>query len=239
MLPEDAVAALLRAHPRRRRRRPVPAAADRLLRRRRGRRRRGGRRRPGDCRLREPARSDGWLRQAVWSLDWHYRSKDERLIAFANRHIYDGRLVTFPSASEASAVAHVLVPAALVRRPGDSASSGGQARRRARPRARPQRPDETLGVITLGIKHADRIQASLDAPAGRPELDAFFDEASEERFFVKNLERVQGDERDAIILSDRRTARTRGRLVLPLRPAHSTRAASAAERRHHSRAQDA
>jgi very-short-patch-repair endonuclease len=137
-----------------------------------------------------------------WSLDWHYRSKDERLIAFANRHIYDGRLVTFPGASEASAVAHVLVPAALVDGQADSASPEvtrvvelvlEHARRR---------PGDTLGVITLGITHANRIQAALDAARrDHPELDAFFDESRAERFFVKNLERVQGDERDAVLLS--------------------------------------
>jgi len=64
------------------------------------------------------------------------------------------------------------------------------------------RPDETLGVITMGIQHALRVQAALDeALRLRPDLEPFFDETRPERFFVKNLERVQGDERDAILLS--------------------------------------
>lgn len=137
-----------------------------------------------------------------WPLDWHYRSKDERLIAFANHHVYGDRLVTFPSANEAPAMAHVLVPAAGPDSQEDSPS--GEVRRvvdlimvHAQ-----QRPRETLGVITLGIKHAGRIQAALDeARQNHPELDGFFNESQPERFFVKNLERVQGDERDAIILS--------------------------------------
>jgi very-short-patch-repair endonuclease len=63
-------------------------------------------------------------------------------------------------------------------------------------------PDKTLGVITMGIKHAYRIQAVLDKEmAKNPELAEFFDTGRPERFFVKNLERVQGDERDVIILS--------------------------------------
>jgi very-short-patch-repair endonuclease len=63
-------------------------------------------------------------------------------------------------------------------------------------------PGRTLGVITMGIKHANRIQAVLDREMLRhPELSEFFDTARPERFFVKNLERVQGDERDVIILS--------------------------------------
>jgi very-short-patch-repair endonuclease len=64
------------------------------------------------------------------------------------------------------------------------------------------RPNESLGVITMGIKHANRIQAALDRALDlRPDLSDFFALDREERFFVKNLETVQGDERDAIILS--------------------------------------
>ena len=64
------------------------------------------------------------------------------------------------------------------------------------------RPGESLGVIALGIKHANRINEALrSALIGSEGLGDFFDEDAVERFFVKNLERVQGDERDAIILS--------------------------------------
>jgi very-short-patch-repair endonuclease len=68
------------------------------------------------------------------------------------------------------------------------------------------RPTESLGVIAMGIKHANRIEETLrlrlsEDPNLEEELSEFFDDAREERFFVKNLERVQGDERDAIILS--------------------------------------
>ena len=63
-------------------------------------------------------------------------------------------------------------------------------------------PDQTLGVITMGIRHMNRVQAALDhALESHAELGAFFDPNNGERFFVKNLERVQGDERDAIIIS--------------------------------------
>jgi very-short-patch-repair endonuclease len=65
-----------------------------------------------------------------------------------------------------------------------------------------KRQQESLGVITMGIRHANRVQAALDrALELRPELSDFFSLSREERFFVKNLETVQGDERDAIILS--------------------------------------
>jgi very-short-patch-repair endonuclease len=65
-----------------------------------------------------------------------------------------------------------------------------------------RQPGMSLGVIALGIRHAERIDEMLRlALAGHPGLEAFFAEDRPEPFFVKNLERVQGDERDSIILS--------------------------------------
>jgi very-short-patch-repair endonuclease len=138
-----------------------------------------------------------------WLLEWHYRSEDERLIAFSNAHVYAGRLVTFPSARDQEAIRHILVP--------HDAALGGQeesASREVEEVVRQvilhaeTRPHESLGVITMGIKHANRIQAALDrALEERPDLSDVFSLDREERFFVKNLETVQGDERDAIILS--------------------------------------
>lgn len=138
-----------------------------------------------------------------WHLEWHYRSEDERLITFSNAHVYEGRLVTFPSARGQEAIRHILVP--------HDPALGGQeesASREVEEVVRQvimhaeTRPNESLGVITMGIRHANRIQAALDrALENRPELSDFFSLDREERFFVKNLETVQGDERDAIILS--------------------------------------
>jgi very-short-patch-repair endonuclease len=64
-------------------------------------------------------------------------------------------------------------------------------------------PQRSLGVITMGTPHKLRIDEALRrARTFRPDLDAFFNDGdSLEPFFVKNLERVQGDERDCIILS--------------------------------------
>src|SRR5690606_16544814 len=65
-----------------------------------------------------------------------------------------------------------------------------------------QRPTESLGVIALSMKQADRIEAALQKRLrDEPDIRDFFDESVAEPYFVKNLERVQGDERDAIILS--------------------------------------
>ena len=77
-----------------------------------------------------------------------------------------------------------------------------------------KRPRESLGVIALGITHANRIDEALrDVVRWKPELDGFFAESADEPFFIKNLERVQGDERDAIILSVGYGKTTDGRLL--------------------------
>ncbi|MGE0816170.1 MAG: AAA domain-containing protein [Vicinamibacterales bacterium] len=138
-----------------------------------------------------------------WSLDWHYRSQDEALIAYSNHRIYNGRLVTFPGPGGVGAVRHELVPHV----PGvgaQDASVGAEVLRvveLVRQHAVEQ-PDASLGVITMGIEHARRIEMALDrARQDDPALELLFSDDVHERFFVKNLERVQGDERDAIILS--------------------------------------
>lgn len=138
-----------------------------------------------------------------WSLDWHYRSLDESLITFSNHHIYGDRLVTFPGPGKQGAVEHVLVhePAATDDE-AQSVSAEVQKVVELVLRHAVAQPTQTLGVISMGIKHQRRIELALDlARRDRPELDAFFDTSKRERFFVKNLERVQGDERDAIILT--------------------------------------
>ncbi|MFC7486293.1 AAA domain-containing protein [Knoellia sp. CPCC 206453] len=140
-------------------------------------------------------------------LSWHYRSQDERLIAFANEHVYDGSLVTFPGAGAAPVLRHELVDGV-----GVVAEAAGSVETTQAEVERvvelviehaQKRPGESLGVIALGLAHTQRLDDAvrralqgLDA-----QTVAFFKEDVHERFFIKNLERVQGDERDAIILS--------------------------------------
>lgn len=137
------------------------------------------------------------------SLEWHYRSQDERLIAFSNAHIYNSSLTTFPGARVDGVLDHVAVPH-VPGRSGSEESAVAEVQAvvdLVLDHAR-RRPQESLGVITMGIKHADRIETAIrQAVATNRDLDQFFNEDRPERFFVKNLERVQGDERDAIILS--------------------------------------
>ena len=144
------------------------------------------------------------------TLSWHYRSQDERLIAFSNAQpsLYDWALTTFPGVAGPDCLAHVLVPF-VPGRLGQEDSAVGEVTgvvELVADHAR-TRPGMSLGVIAMGIKHANRIQEALRRARLTDEhLDAFLDgtaseQARKELFFVKNLERVQGDERDAIILT--------------------------------------
>ncbi|PRY53484.1 uncharacterized protein DUF4011 [Knoellia remsis] len=140
-------------------------------------------------------------------LTWHYRSLDERLIAFANEQVYDSALVTFPGTGTAPVLTHELVDGVGVVADGAASVETTQAEvDRVVDLVLDHalnRPGESLGVIALGIAHARRLEEALRrALAGLDQETArFFTEDVHERFFIKNLERVQGDERDAIILS--------------------------------------
>jgi very-short-patch-repair endonuclease len=127
-------------------------------------------------------------------LSWHYRSRDERLVAFSNERIYGGSLTTFPGVLTDDCLLHVTVNSVNdeVTRVVELVLEHARLR-----------PSESLGVIALGLRHAERIDTALRSALASPSVpaavEAFF--AEESGFFVKNLERVQGDERDAIILS--------------------------------------
>ncbi|MYF31041.1 MAG: AAA family ATPase [Gammaproteobacteria bacterium] len=148
--------------------------------------------------------ADIFLRDTM--LTWHYRSRDDRLIAFSNEHIYGGSLTAFPGSSTDCPLTHHLVPFRPHAEVNGTRSNPDEAllvAERVLEHARTS-PDETLGVIAFGQAHADAIENALMRELrdiNDPELDKFFSEANDERFFVKNIERVQGDERDAIILS--------------------------------------
>jgi very-short-patch-repair endonuclease len=136
-------------------------------------------------------------------LNWHYRSRDERLVAFSNERIYGGALTTFPGVLRDDCLRHVVVR--QDGRAGQETSVTAEADRVVELvlEHASTRPRESLGVIALGARHAERIDLALRAALEgvEPEVEAFFAEDAAEPFFVKNLERVQGDERDAIILS--------------------------------------
>ena len=139
-------------------------------------------------------------------LQWHYRSRDDRLIAFSNAHIYGGTLTAFPGAIVDTPVTHCPIPFRPITGITGTRSNPDEVERVVElvlEHAR-ETPQESLGVIAFGQRHADNIDNALMrrlSEMNDPSLDEFFSESNEERFFVKNIERVQGDERDAIILS--------------------------------------
>lgn len=153
----------------------------------------------------------GTAREA--NLQWHYRSQDERLIAVSNQQIYGQSLVTFPGAKSADCLKFVEVPSAdTIVEDGSSSAEVAQVVEEVLDHAR-NRPTESLGVIAPGAKHANRVDAAVrDAIQENPDLRDWFSDDRTDPFFVKNLERVQGDERDAIIITTGYSRRTNGRL---------------------------
>lgn len=143
------------------------------------------------------------------NLDWHYRSRHESLIAFSNAHYYGGHLVTFPSpVTDDRAVRLTLVPDGLyergsgrVNRPEARAVVAEIVRRLREPSF--ERERRSLGIVTFNGEQQRLIENLLDEQRrSYPELESFFDrDRWHEPVFVKNLENVQGDERDAIIFS--------------------------------------
>ena len=139
-------------------------------------------------------------------LRWHYRSRHESLIAFSNKEIYDWDLVTFPSAVQSAAytgVEFVYVPEGVFDR-GKSRANQIEARRVAElVHAHVlEHPTKSLGVVTFSRAQMEAIQDEIDRIARYdPVFDQFVSENGPIGFFVKNLERVQGDERDVMFFS--------------------------------------
>ncbi|WP_428380920.1 DUF4011 domain-containing protein [Nevskia ramosa] len=141
------------------------------------------------------------------SLDWHYRSAHESLIAFSNHRYYDSRLITFPSpVTRDTSVKLVSVNGTYDR--------GASQTNRAEAEAVVKRVVEhfsqtdiikrahTVGVVTFNSKQQRLIDDLLSAELGKhPEIEERMVAHGDERLFIKNLENVQGDERDIILFS--------------------------------------
>ncbi len=138
-------------------------------------------------------------------LRWHYRSRHESLIAFSNQAFYDSNLVVYPSPHRESP--EFGVKFARVER-------GRFVEQRNREEAEVvakaiehhllHNPEESLGVVAMNIKQAEQIERALEHLAKQnPALQSARDhnEKGDEPLFIKNLENVQGDERDVIYIS--------------------------------------
>ena len=143
-------------------------------------------------------------------LDWHYRSRDEALIAFSNRFYYDGRLVTFPAPTTGSgALRFHNIDGVYARGHGgrtnqrEAQAIAEMVQQRLSTWVRlPEEDRLTLGVITFNSEQQSLILDLLDnMRRGRSDLEWFFSDDREEPVIVKNLENIQGDERDVMLFS--------------------------------------
>jgi very-short-patch-repair endonuclease len=140
-------------------------------------------------------------------LDWHYRSRHESLIAFSNRQYYENRLHTFPAALSEHprlGVRWCEVPDGVYDH-GKSRTNLKEAEAVVAEIIRrlldPQEQSNSLGVVTFSQAQQSLVEDLLDAARGEyPEIEPHFTTVSEP-VFVKNLETVQGDERDVILFS--------------------------------------
>jgi very-short-patch-repair endonuclease len=140
------------------------------------------------------------------SLNWHYRSRHESLIAFSNHAYYGNNLITFPSAvTRDSAVTWRRIQGTYAKGQGQTNQLEAEAIV-AETLKRLTDPDfiksgQTLAIITLNSKQQKLIEDLLDtARRNHPEIEPHFKEELPEPVVVKNLETVQGDERDVILL---------------------------------------
>ena len=137
-------------------------------------------------------------------LTWHYRSRDPRLIAFSNHHFYQDGLVLFPTPgadTTDSPIEHVHVDGTFVNR--TNLAEAMRIRDIVQEHVR-IRPNKSLGIVAMNVQQRDQIDAVLDALEDEDQAFRFWRDAREsdnEPLFVKNLENVQGDERDVIVIS--------------------------------------
>lgn len=141
-------------------------------------------------------------------LEWHYRSRHESLITVSNHEFYDNRLIVFPSPDKErrqfGLIYHHLPETRYKRGAGSGGHNEGEARAVAEAvmRHATRQPHQTLLVATFNQRQRDLIEDLIEQmrrhnPAG----EAFFAAHADEPFAVKNLENVQGDERDVIFIS--------------------------------------
>lgn len=142
-------------------------------------------------------------------LTGHYRSRHETLIAFSNSHYYENQLTTFPSAeTKKSAVTLHRVNGAYAKGRGQTNSVEAQAVvnevvRRLESMIAGEEPTKSIGIVTINSQQQRLVEDFLDeARRKTPDLEPFFTATDTfDPVFVKNLESVQGDERDIIVLS--------------------------------------
>lgn len=154
------------------------------------------------------ANSDSILEEAEnvlpnLSLTWHYRSRNESLITFSNRNMYSGSLVTFPNNApngvDTGVEYHYVENGVFDNRCNEEEAYACVALTIEHFR---NHPDRSIGIIAFSLSQEECIERAFDEyRTNHPQYESFFKETRENPFFIKNLENVQGDERDTILLS--------------------------------------
>ena len=143
----------------------------------------------------------------VKMLKWHYRSRHESLISVSNKEFYNNELLVYPSPShddpELGLKFHYNPNTVYDR--GSSSANHLEARDVVKEifnHFDKYGDTKSLGVGTFSVAQKNAILEELEIERkNRPELEPLFSENKDERFFVKNLETIQGDERDVILIS--------------------------------------
>lgn len=140
-------------------------------------------------------------------LRWHYRSRHESLIALSNQEFYDNNLLIYPSPcheTESLGLKFEYMEDTVYDR-GNTSSNRLEARRvveAAGDHYREHGLSKSLGIGTFNIKQQQAILEEVELYLRQnPVLEKYFASDIEEHFFVKNLETIQGDERDVIFIS--------------------------------------
>ena len=154
-------------------------------------------------------------------LRWHYRSRHESLIATSNAEFYDGRLMVLPSPkarSDALGLSLVRVDGTWQQGAGVNPQEAEAVAQAVMRHAR-QTPGDSLGVAAFSIRQRDAILDAVERLRREsPQTEGFFAAHEHEPFFVKNLENVQGDERDAMLISVGYARGPDGRLAMRFGP---------------------
>jgi len=156
-------------------------------------------------------------------LRWHYRSQHESLIAFSNKNFYNNRLFTFPCANENCSELGLKFhynPNTVYDR-GGKGTNIEEANEVAKVVFKhfKETPELSLGIGTFSIRQKYAIEDAIEQMLKEDNsLEVFFAKDKPEHFFIKNLETIQGDERDVIFISVGYGKNQNGRLPMNFGP---------------------
>jgi superfamily I DNA and/or RNA helicase/very-short-patch-repair endonuclease len=138
---------------------------------------------------------------------WHYRSRHQALIEFSNKHIYDDSLVVFPSPTgEVAGMGVELIAIKNGIYNSGLNQNEAEAMAQAALKFMKSQSHRSLGLVTLNLKQAELLREKLEALIAENSYASSYEQEWQtkndglEKFFVKNLENVQGDERDVIFI---------------------------------------